>query len=656
MFAEGAVVGEYTLQRKLGQGPLAQVWRARKVDRTEPVALKLLRPGALTPAEMRKYFDRLVQVLSEIGRLEHPHLPATLGTVRRPSDGLFGLAIPYSDGGPLFDAGDLTDPSALRDALELVVQLGQTVMWLHDQGIVHGAIKPTNVLASPSLTGPSIRLLDLCWSRAGLCRLEGTRFEPPEVADGSVTPAADQWAIARLVRSLVARRAPEPISAWAHVPEDLRNAVDRSLSPDPRQRFERTADLIDALVAAQTGLSSTTSVSSDPGTIPDPTVPVPKEQPPPSVESLAADPTEEAIPKPRDDAPTEPAIEQEDQAEVSRLAAAARTVDIESAPEPSGPRTGGGLARIDPSADAGTPSEMVKPVPRPADPTDPLPPPPPPERTAPLPFIIAAAAAATIAIYAWTVTSSEDPETQPTTAVRPSPAAAVRRSPAAAVRPSPAASVANARTSPGKRSARPPVDGNRPPPIPDATLARSTVTVPPSTKPTTSKKNAESGATPPTSPNPKPTLSSAKPAPDAPTPSKQDALSEPAPTTKKDVDVAAKDYAWGDCINGVRRACIALAEQHERLGHWRAAAKSRDQACRRGHRGSCLTAASHYLKAKQGRVARRRYEYLCDNRDARACAELSTLFRRGIGGRRSQRTADAFKLRACQLGHRPSCS
>jgi len=207
VFAEGAIVGEYTLQRKLGQGPLAEVWRALKLDRQEPVALKILRPGALAPSAMRTSFERLVSSLSAAGRLDHPHLPLVLGTVRRPSDGLFGLSTPYFEGGPLFDAGDLTDPAALHDALELVIQLGQTVMWLHDQGFVHGGIKPSNILATPSPEGPSIQLLDLCWAHAGLCRLEGTRFEPPELKRGPPTPATDQWAIARLVRILVARHA-----------------------------------------------------------------------------------------------------------------------------------------------------------------------------------------------------------------------------------------------------------------------------------------------------------------------------------------------------------------------------------------------------------------------------------------------------------------
>ena len=366
-----------------------------------------------------------------------------------------------------------------------------------------------------------------------------------------------------------------------------------------------------------------------------------------SAEALAADPTEDAIPKPQDDAPTEPAIQQEDEAQVRQLAGRARTVDIE--PEASAPPASAG--GIDPSADAGVLSDMVKPVARPADPTDPLPPAPPP-RPAPLALIVAAAAAATLGIYAWTVFSPGEPE--------PRPPAEQARAPETAVRPLPlppkpssdtptlVRSTVSAPAVPDRLSAK--ADRLSAKAVPSPAASRSAQVTGPAPAKVTPKPTRT-----PEAPKAAQTKTAPQPAPPKDAPPPPTKTTEPPRASKQDVDVAAKDYAWGDCVKGVQRACIALAKQHERLGHWRAAAKSRDQACRHGHRGSCLTAAAHYLKANQGRTARRKYEYLCDNRDARACAELSTLFLRGIGGRKSKRTADAFKLRACQLGHRPSC-
>ena len=664
MFAEGAVVGEYTLQRKLGQGPLAEVWRAKKAERSEPAALKLVRPGAMSPSAMRRAFERLSAVLGEAGRLENPHLPVVLGTVRRPSDGLFGVASPYFEGGPLFDAGDLSDPGALHDALELVIQLGQTVAWLHGQGLVHGAIKPGNVLASPSTDGPSIRLLDLCWSRAGLCRLEGTRFEPPELKNGPATPASDQWAVARLMRVLVARRAPEPITAWARVPMDLRHAVDRSLSEDPAQRFEHTEQLVDALAAAQAGLSSTTTTQPDPQHMPAPTIPV-TQQRPPSFEievsdpaPVVGDPTDKEVESTlvRDtSAPTEPAISDEDEAELRQLAGTGSKSDVAIPAKPDAPsrppenkktiesvapphrvvieevrappphderptvqtvapvRVDGGnaldgigptaaVAEIDPSADS---------APKPFDPTEPVPEP----ETGRSGFAFAIAAAATIAItaYAWTVTTSEP---EPAMATAPSSAAK-------AVEP---------------RAAEP--SAKKTPKDPNRSAAAKTAP-PPKPKPTTSRTPPKTAAAP----------RAARPAAQAaPTPTKSK-LNAP-----QRADLNAKDHAWTECRNGVLRACNALAEQHERLKYWRAAAKARDQACRLGRRDSCLKAAENFVKAGEGRQARRRFEQLCDNRVARACGELAELFGKGVGGRANPRTARAFHNRACQLGYKPSCT
>ena len=615
MFAEGAVVGEYTLQWKLGQGPLAEVWRAKKIDRIDPVALKLLRPGVLAPSAMRRAFDRLVAVLGESGRLDHAHLPQALGTVRRPSDGLFGLSAPYFDGGPLFDAGDLTKPSALRDALELIVQLGQTVMWLHDQGFVHGAIKPTNVLAAPGSTGPSIQLLDLSWSRAGLCRLDGTRFEPPELRYGPATPASDQWAIARLVRGLVARRAAEPIGAWSRVPVDLRRAVERSLSENPGQRFPRTAELIDAIVAAQTSLSVFPETREDPDRLPAPTVPVePQSQVAAAVQVDTVVPNSAPAARPLRvhdaDAPTEPALPESGRAKVQALARQARTVDFEPAAQVD-PTSPDELSGIDPSADSDTPSGMVRP-PRASDPTAPVPPSPNPPRAISLPLIVIFAALAAVAVYAWTVL----PEPFDLTALLA------------------------------------PASNPTPPPVPSPKLSREPVAAIPSVPPVEPTRPASNG--PVRSATPTETAPATAKAPPPPAPLAT-AVAPSSRSESKQIETAAKDHAWTECSRGVRQACIALSQQHERQRHWNGAAKARDQACRQGHRSSCLLAARHFLRIGQTKTARRKYERLCDRRVAQACAQLAVLFDKGIGGRRSPRAASAFLTRACKLGHRSSC-
>ncbi len=612
MYAEGALVGEYTLQRKLGQGPLAEVWKATKAGRVQPAALKLLRPGVLSPSAMREAFDRLVHQLSIVGRLQHPHLPAPLGTVRRPSDGLFGLAAPYLEGGPLFDAGDLSDPDALHDALELIIQLGQTVMWLHEQGQVHGAIKPGNVLATPSADGPAIRLLDFCWSRAGLCRLEGTRFEPPEFRRGEPTEASDQWAVGRMLRVLVARRAPEPVSAWARLPVDLRVAVERSSAENPAQRFERVAQLVDALVSAQGALASSGSKAPSPADrLPAPTVPleprggsgvrtprgsdsvditrpadpmvVPADHRPSGSSPEAAPPTAPISPTTAPgiiDAPTAPTLSDADPAKLKASANRPRMVAIAEIqnPDPTSPVS---VDRIDPSADSGPPSGLVRPVVAPADPTAPVSYDPP-RVGLPIAIVVLIAAVVAVGVTVWSAVSAP-------------PEALVVVEPR--VEAPPPISALPPRTSPDTGPGRPSAE--------DSPRSRGEVADPP-------------------------------PPPRRDTP-------DPLATARR------------DCNRGVIRACLAVSQRHERNRQWRAAAVVRQRACREGHRASCFAAAESLLKSGQGRAARRQYEMLCDDRQAVACAELARLYREGIGGSANGRTARAFVTRACKLGHRPSC-
>ncbi len=64
----GTRVGKFEIQRKLGEGGMGSVHLARQDRPGRLVALKLIRPGRLTPTALKR-FHREVEVL---GRLAHP--------------------------------------------------------------------------------------------------------------------------------------------------------------------------------------------------------------------------------------------------------------------------------------------------------------------------------------------------------------------------------------------------------------------------------------------------------------------------------------------------------------------------------------------------------------------------------------------------------
>ena len=135
----GAAFGPYALEQELGRGPMGTVFRARRGD--EVVALKLL-PGELGADETyRRRFEREVRIAAS---LSHPHIAAVVDAGE--IDGRPFLASRFVEGRSLADRlleeGAL-DPAAVAD---LVAQVASALDVLHQEGLVHRDVKPSNIL------------------------------------------------------------------------------------------------------------------------------------------------------------------------------------------------------------------------------------------------------------------------------------------------------------------------------------------------------------------------------------------------------------------------------------------------------------------------------------------------------------------------------
>jgi serine/threonine protein kinase len=160
----------YRLVGEVGRGPRSTVYHARQDPLEQPVALKVFPAGACTQEEWEARLRRGADLWTA---LAHPHLVP----VHRAGwwDGAPYLAVEYVPHGSL--AGRLAgQPYPIREALRLAGQLAETVGYLHRQGVVHGNLKPSNVL----LAADGIpRLADF--------RLTGGLFQGPLPADDRET-------------------------------------------------------------------------------------------------------------------------------------------------------------------------------------------------------------------------------------------------------------------------------------------------------------------------------------------------------------------------------------------------------------------------------------------------------------------------------------
>lgn len=145
-----ANLGRYQLLRKLGQGGMGVVWLAHDPSLGRQIALKEIRAGAASPAQLQR-FQREARLSA---RLRHPGIVAVheLGEC----DGRPFLAMDYVPGTTLraWWSDRLharrdqhpEPPGDLSRDVEVLARVAEAVAYAHAQGVLHRDLKPENVL------------------------------------------------------------------------------------------------------------------------------------------------------------------------------------------------------------------------------------------------------------------------------------------------------------------------------------------------------------------------------------------------------------------------------------------------------------------------------------------------------------------------------
>ncbi len=157
----GMIAGRYTLQEKIGEGGMGEVWVAKQ---TEPVkrkvALKLIKTGMDSRAVLHR-FDQERQALA---LMDHPNIAKVLDGGLTPTGQPFfvmelvnGLLLTK-----FCDEARLTT----KERLELFVAICQAVQHAHQKGIVHRDLKPANILVTIVDGKPVPKVIDFGVAKA----------------------------------------------------------------------------------------------------------------------------------------------------------------------------------------------------------------------------------------------------------------------------------------------------------------------------------------------------------------------------------------------------------------------------------------------------------------------------------------------------------
>jgi tetratricopeptide (TPR) repeat protein/predicted Ser/Thr protein kinase len=282
----GAAFGRYLVLDLLGRGGMGVVYSGYDPDLDRKVAVKILRPEALSDQ------SRLIREARAMARLQHPHVAVVydVGTV----DGRAFVAMELVEGTTLSRWLD-EQPRSWREVIGMFRQTGEGLAAAHAAGIVHRDFKPANVLVgrdgrvrvadfglsrSVSDAEPADERSNKSASRSALPEsvtrtgaILGTpSYMPPEQFAGQTADAkSDQFSFCvALYRALYGERpfAGEDLATIAAevtagrlrpppkdspVPGWLRGVVVRGLATDPSARWPSMDALLDALAPETRG-------------------------------------------------------------------------------------------------------------------------------------------------------------------------------------------------------------------------------------------------------------------------------------------------------------------------------------------------------------------------------------------------------------------
>ncbi|MEO1524152.1 MAG: protein kinase [Planctomycetota bacterium] len=266
-------VGRFELLRRLGSGGFGDVFLANDPILQRHVAIKLPRYDRRSDPALRSRFVREGEAAA---RVSHPNIIPVYEAGEQ--KGVLYIVSEFCDGPTLSQwIREQEQPTEVREAAKIVLQLADAVEHLHTRGILHRDIKPANVLFPtsdadlqknvPRLTdfGLAKDTTDFSAETQSGTILGTFKYISPEQLSGTtkeVNPSSDVYSLGvllfellthhaphegeshyELLKSVCENPAPLPSSYVASVPAELDAICFKCLQKSHRERYQSAADL-----------------------------------------------------------------------------------------------------------------------------------------------------------------------------------------------------------------------------------------------------------------------------------------------------------------------------------------------------------------------------------------------------------------------------
>ena len=170
----GQTLGRYRIVEALGEGGMAQVFKAFQPGLERMVAIKVLPEYYMRDEQFLARFQREAQAIAQ---LSHPNIVPVYDFGREGN--LTYIVMQYVDGGTLKKLMD--DDLSYERIGDLLGQVADALDYAHGRGILHRDVKPSNILIE---RGQRVLLSDF-----GLAKMVGSQENITATGVGLGTPA-----------------------------------------------------------------------------------------------------------------------------------------------------------------------------------------------------------------------------------------------------------------------------------------------------------------------------------------------------------------------------------------------------------------------------------------------------------------------------------
>ncbi|MCL4562713.1 MAG: protein kinase [Chloroflexi bacterium] len=286
----GTQLDEYRLERLLGRGGMARVYRGLDVNLNRPAAIKIIDIPHRTEEEYVQRFKREAQA---IARLDHPHIVRLYRygevTVGSSGDNLLYMAMQFIQGADLDyvlksyrNDGEFIE---IQDANRIIREICAALDYAHENGIIHRDVKPSNIMLDTQgrvvLTDFGLALLTTQATRGEI--FGSPQYISPEQAISSAraVPQSDLYAVGVIIYEMftgslpfaadeplelalmhINNPAPSPRMLRPELSQELEAVILKALEKRPEDRYPTGQALSDALENALAEKSPSLALTS----------------------------------------------------------------------------------------------------------------------------------------------------------------------------------------------------------------------------------------------------------------------------------------------------------------------------------------------------------------------------------------------------------